>query len=335
MNRDRRMRQFKIYAIVLWLLGALFIEGCGDHSLSSASNEDDVYEFGLDETAYERAKQILEKYPDDIAAEPGADTDNPDDFQTNETENDDAVTTQIPDDEATQLMEFVDEATIEVLGDSSGKNKTPVVRRFCTNDGMEPKTKKYFENVNDECLLPKMQTASQLFNIRYTFARCIFEQENPRRDRLAHNQNGNGLAQIVNTTMKEINKRWLRGDSLSGGLKQCLQFTSNRQDKYLYAIDALVVPPGYNKSEIVAEAAHRPASTRVNPLYRDDSVCLGLMTMAIKVQEAKGRKEQHTVSDTELARRYNGSKLQQRYARAVVACIDRYKQKGSKEQKKK
>ena len=50
--------------------------------------------------------------------------------------------------------------------------------------------------------------------------------------------------------------------------------------------------------------------------------------MAIKVQEANSRrKKQSTISEQEIARRYNGSKLQQRYARDVVACVERYKRK--------
>lgn len=329
MKRDRKMKQVKFITTTIGILGMLFLEGCSEHGFNGSSNEDTNYEISLDETAYQRARQILEKYPEDVVADDSDSTD-AQDAPATEADYDDTVTTQIPEAEATELMEFVDDATIEVLGDSSEKSKPPVVSRVCQKDGMDEKTKKYFENVSDECLLPKMQTASQVFNIRYTFARCIFEQENPHRDRLAHNQNGNGLAQIVNITMKEINKRWTRGDSLAGGLKQCLQYTSNRHDQYLNPIDTLLVPSGYNKGDILAEASSRPASTRLNPLYRDDSVCMGLMTMGIKVQEAKGRKAQRTVSDSELARRYNGSKIQQRYARAVVACVERYKQKGSK-----
>lgn len=336
------MGRFK-NSIIMVLFGSVMwvgLIGCSDDSLSLSglSNNDDS-EIVFDETAFSRAKQILEKYPEEaLPEESGRDSSETggSDIDAQGTPDDgDSIGVQaIPEKEASEVMQFVDEVTLEVLDRSEVRpqQKSSVMKRHCEGDGIDSKSQKYHENVQDHCLLPKMQIASQLFNIRYTFARCIFEQENPHRDRLAHNQNGNGLAQIVNVTMREINGRWHRGDSLAATLKQCFQTTSNRHDHYLDTIENLLVPASYSKKDIYNEAAHRPPSVRVNPLYRDDSVCLGLMTMGIKVQEAKGRKKAGSVSDAELARRYNGSKYQQRYARAVVNCIERYK-KDQKDQK--
>lgn len=376
----------RLVSVALLLLTALatpfFVSGCGNRGLGTGLDEAENSDFKIDESAFARAKEILAQYPE-VETEP---TDQPeaindevvtgDESELIETEDfDDSVTHEIPEREAAELMQFVDQATLDVLQDTSyeqapsaptseqrlnkqettgpaqgsqvnkdqvnkdqankekpkgdpSKNEQkppPAVPRRCEGDRINPKTKAYHESIKDECLLPKVKAASELFKIRYYFARCIFHRENPRRDRLAHNMNGNGLAQIVNMTMREVNARWKRGDSVTGALKQCLQKTSNRKDEYLNAIDSLIVPAAYNKSDILHEASTRPASTRLNPLYRDDGVCMGLMTMAIKVQEAKGRSQNRTVSDHELARRYNGSRLQQRYARAVVKCIDDFK----------
>lgn len=329
MKRDHKMKQsislrFLITGVLL--IGSLI--GCANQSASDSSFDNENYQLQIDENAFARAKQILERYPEDNSS-PALDATNDVNMATVDDVDQVPPNAQIPETEATQLMEFVDEATIEALGDDSGnQSPLPTVQRVCSGDGMNSKTSKFFENVADDCLLPKMQLASRLFNIRYGFARCIFQQENPHRDRLAHNQNGNGLAQIVNVTAKEINKRWYKGDSLALTLKQCLQSNSNRDEKFISNLSALNVPAGYNKSDILAEASSQPPSTRLNPLYRDDSLCMGLMTMGIKVQEAKGRQKDRSISDSELARRYNGSRIQQRYARAVVACIDRYKRKG-------
>jgi hypothetical protein len=351
--------------VITSLVTGVIVSGCSNRSLSMSATDDLADEHvDFDEGAYERAIEILNKVPEEApVAEttPGSDelqepaegntevttptdpanpttpTDPtaptapltiPEDtgLDTDIVDGDDVSSGVLPESEARELMEFVDTATLKIMRESSESSKeVPAVHRFCKGDGLNAKTQKYHEDVDDECLLPKMQTASKLFNIRYSFARCIFEQENPHRDRLAHNINGNGLAQIVNTTMIEINKRWSKGDVLSGVLKQCLRANSNRTDTYLDPIDKLVVPRKYDKSDIFREASRRPPTNRLNPLYRDDSLCMGLMTMGIKVQEANNRKEHKPVSDGELARRYNGSKNQQRYARAVVKCVARYK----------
>jgi hypothetical protein len=350
MNQTFRLSTFVLGVVVA---SQIFLGCAQPHEPSSAMEAGD-YDVRVDESALTRAREILEKYPnvpeDDRSTAPVKDevdeviVENdlpslPPETSSTSTENPEAVVVEsefdsdnqsvgnpIPPNEVVELLDFVDEATIEILSDTSESQRSkPEVHRFCKGDGIVAKTKLYSENVKDECLLPKMKVASNLFSIRYSFVRCIFEQENRSRDRLAHNNNGNGLAQITNTTMREINKRWKREDSASLLFKRCLQYTSNRHDHYLNPIEKLLVPSEYNKSDIFREAAHRPPSTRVNPLYRDDSVCLGLLTMAIKVQEAKSRKNQGKIPDHELARRYNGSKNQQKYARDIVRCVERYK----------
>ncbi len=353
MKKELNIKKLSLFFVVLGAAGCVVLAGCADQlPVSSSELEDDSAEFLVDDTAFERAREILEKYPEEelnddaTQVEREGDPEVPDEISGEDSGLDESGPAAIPEDEAARLMEFVDEATIEVLSEKTPSEKTPsektpnvkspkqqnpvTERRFCDGDGVNEKTKKYDENVSDSCLLPKMRNAARHFNIRYTFARCIFEQENRSRDRLAHNNNGNGLAQIVNTTMKEINKRWIREDNLTVTFRQCLKTTSNRQDQYLNHIEKLEVPASYDKSDIFHEASRHPPTKRLNPLYRDDSLCMGMMTMGIKIQEARGRHSKGSVSDKELARRYNGSKNQRRYARAIVKCVERYKKSSSK-----
>lgn len=319
--------------IVLLAFAAMI--GCGEpHQLDNDNGVNIV--MNIDEEAYHRAREILAKHPEEVSEsvikdpspyEPSAPGEIPTQSYENESlETEEIAGHPIPEKDAAAVMEFVDDATLELLSDETSKLSNGILApKTCTGDGIDKKTNLYFESLSDECLLPKMKAASQLFEVKYAFARCVFEQENPMRDRLVHNMNGNGLAQITNTTMREISARWGRKDNLSVKLKSCLTMNSTREDKYLKAIDNLLVPSGYNKTDIYNEARSNPPTERLNPLYRDDGVCMGLMTMGIKVQEAREHAVQGKVPDAELARRYNGSKYQQRYARAVVKCIENFK----------
>lgn len=226
-----------------------------------------------------------------------------------------------------KVDQFVDKATLDYLRSDNLEN-LPLQNgdlekyRTCPGDGYNETTKMYEENVSDECLLPKISIAARLFNIRYSFAKCIFEKENPDRDRLAHSRNGNGLAQIVNKTMLEISRRWEQDDELSVLLKQCVQLISNRDQRYRETVDTLIIPVRVRKSNVVNEASHQAPTHRLNPLYRDDAICLGMMTMAIKVDEAQSHRN-GGISDHELAKRYNGSWLKRRYAKDIVSCVER------------
>lgn len=283
-----------------------------------------------DEQTFNEVKQILEAWQTESEkARQALDTS----LQQEESDNSDNEPGSLPtltDENAEQKVDdFVNKATLDYMHSNEREeqqlpNDHIEKYRVCRGDGYNEKNQRYQEDMSDECVLPKLSIAARTFNIRYSFAKCIFEQENPERNRLAHGRNGKGLAQIVNKTMEEISDRWHEGDNLADALKQCLVLISNREQSERETIDSLKVPNRFRVSDIVEEAATKAPSNRLNPLYRDDSICMGLMTMAIKVQEAQAYKHGNArVSDHELARRYNGSWLKKRYAKEIVACVAR------------